>query len=229
MNASSGTDKVKFDSSADLVSHRYDYRKENYKEKELKRRKDRVKVIKKMPQPEQKTKEWFDMRKKCITATKISTALDEDPYEYPIDLLLDKTGRGVPFISNVNTHHGCKYEQIGDMYYAFRNNVKVDEYGLLIHDKHRFVGASPDGICNWKTKDGNHLSKLVGRLLEIKFPKTRQILVEGKLNGEIVPHYYYIQCQTQLFVTNMDECDFLQCKIYEYADWDEFSKIANLI
>ena len=46
-------------------------------------------------------------------------------------------------------------------------NVKVDEYGLLQHDKYPFIGASPDGICDKTTLDGNKLTKLVGRLLEI--------------------------------------------------------------
>ena len=54
---------------------------------------------------------------------------------------------GVPFKENENVHHGKKYEQIGTMFYSFRNNVAVAEYGLIQHDKYEFIGASPDGIC----------------------------------------------------------------------------------
>src|SRR5690606_18186946 len=111
--------------------------------------------------------------------TAIAIVLDEDPYKYPAELLLDKCDRGVPFKENENVHHGKKYEQIGNMFYAFRNNVIVEEYGLIQHHEHSFIGASPDGICSKYTCDSK-LSKLVGRLLEIKFPKIRKIITEGK-------------------------------------------------
>src|SRR5690606_9969687 len=153
---------------------------------------------------------------KCITATKVSTAIDEDPYEHPATLLLDKCGRGEPFVENKFVHHGKKYEDIGAMFYSCRNNVKMQEYGLLQDDRFPFIGASPDGICLKKTYDGNGLTKLVGRLLEIKFPATRPILTKGDLNGVICPRQYYLQCLTQMYVTKMDECDFLQCKVDEY-------------
>ena len=63
---------------------------------------------------------------------------------------------------------------------------------------------------------------MVGRLLEIKFPATRPILTKGDLNGVICPRQYYLQCLTQMYVTKMDECDFLQCKVDEYDSYDEF-------
>ena len=36
-----------------------------------------------MPQPEQRSKEWFDFRYGMITASDIATALGENPYEPP--------------------------------------------------------------------------------------------------------------------------------------------------
>ena len=126
------------------------------------------------------------------------------------------------FIENEYVHHGKKYEEIGNMFYSFRNNVSVGEYGLIQHDKHTFIGASPDGICDKNTTDGHNLSKLIGRLLEIKFPAIRKIKMQGNLDGDICPHYYYVQVQTQLFVTNLDECDFLQCKVEEYESCGRF-------
>lgn len=217
-------DKIQFSSADDLVSHRYDYDGDTFQEDVYIRRKKRVIEIKKIPQVEQKSQAWLDQRNQCLTATAVAIALDEDPYKYPAELLLDKCGRGVPFEENENVHHGKKYEQVGNMFYAFRNNVSVGEYGLLQHDKYSFIGASPDGICNKTTLNGDKLTKLVGRLLEIKFPKTRKIVTEGKLDGDIVPHYYYVQIQTQLFVTGLDECDFLQCKPEEYESWEDYVK-----
>lgn len=237
---------IRIESFNDLVSHRYDCiemgndkkRKLTQNNYNLIEKSNRIEEIKKIPQHEQQTTGWYEERNQCLTATAIATILDEDPYNYPIEILLDKCGRGKQFEENEYVHHGKKYEQVGNMFYSFRNNVKVGEYGLLRHNKYPFVGASPDGICEKTTNDGK-LSKLVGRLLEIKFPKTRKINTKGKLDGDICPHQYYIQVQTQLFVTGMDECDFLQCKIDEYGSWQEFiddsrrdvpglSKITNL-
>lgn len=221
------SDKINLASANDLVSHRHDYPHSTYKEAIYIKRRKRIVKIKKIPQHEQKSDEWLQQRSQCLTATAIATALDEDPYKYPAELLLDKCGRAPPFEENENVHHGKKYEQIGTMFYSFRNNILVAEYGLIQHDKYDFIGASPDGICEKHTFDSQKLSKLVGRLLEIKFPKTRKINTEGNLNGDICPHYYYVQVQTQLYVTKMDECDFLQCQIEEYNSWEEFVQDSN--
>ncbi|AVL94863.1 YqaJ viral recombinase family protein [Moumouvirus australiensis] len=219
-------DKINLNTYLDLISHKYDYNHKEYKKSKYIKRLKRVEEIKKIPQFEQKSKEWLDQRNECLTATAISKAIDEDPYEYPVDLLFDKCGKK-PFVENENVHHGNKYEEIGTMFYSFRNNVDVKEYGLLQHHEKKMIGASPDGICDSKTYHNNKLSKLIGRLLEIKFPKTRQIMTTGNLDGDICPHYYYLQVQAQLFVTELDECDFLQCKIEEYDSWEEYILDSN--
>jgi putative phage-type endonuclease len=214
-------DKVEFSVPANLVSHRHDYEKKVFDEgSDYLRRKNRITVIKDIPQHEQGTQAWLDQRKDCITATGIAIALDEEPYSSPWDLIVEKV-LGKKFIENKNVHHGKKYEEIGSMHYGFRNHIKVADYGLLQDDTYKFIGASPDGICEKLTPSGT-LSKLVGRLLEIKFPTSREIQTEGALDGDIVPHYYYWQILTQLYVTKMDECDFLQCKIEEYESWDAY-------
>lgn len=182
----------------------------------------------KIPQFEQKSQAWFNQRNNCLTATAIAAVLDEDPYKFPSQLLLDKCGRGEPFIDNANVHHGKKYEKIGSMHYSEKNNIHMLDFGLLQHEVYSFIGASPDGICSETTLTNDACSTLVGRLLEIKFPKLRKIVTEGELDGEICPHYYYIQVQTQLFVTGLDECDFLQCQMEEYSSRQEFLNDLSL-
>lgn len=210
----------------DLINHSYDSARRHYKEEYYVNKKNRIVELKSIPQYEQKSVEWLEQRKGCLTATAIAIALNEDPYKYPIELLLDKCGRGKPFEDNINIHHGKKYEHIGTMFYSFRNNITIAEYGMIQHDVHKFIGASPDGICEKYTCDGK-LSKLVGRLLEIKFPRLRKIKITGELDGDICPHYYYVQVQTQLYVTGMDECDFLQCQVEEYHTWHDFLEDAH--
>lgn len=215
------SDKIQLSSSEDLITHRYDCLTDKYQESIYTRRRKRIIKLKAIPQFEQKSPEWLSQRIGCLTATAVAQALDEDPYRYPIELLFDKCGRGEPFVENANVHHGKKYEEIGNMFYSFRNNIKVAEYGLIQHEKYSFIGASPDGICE-KYTNNEKLSKLVGRLLEIKFPKLRKIVTDGKLDGDICPHYYHRQVETQLFVTQLDECDFLQCQMEEYDSWQDF-------
>lgn len=221
------SDKIQLNYAEDLVSHRHDYKHAKFKEAIYIKRRKRIVELKQIPQHEQKSDAWLNQRKESLTATAVAIALDEDPYKYPIQLLLDKCDRGEPFVENENVHHGKKYEQIGNMFYSFRNNVAVAEYGLIQHTKNKFVACSPDGICEKNTNSSDKLTKLVGRLLEIKFPKTRKINTEGSLNGDICPHYYFIQVQTQLYVTEMDECDFLQCKMEEYDSWKDFIADSN--
>lgn len=219
-------DKIQLGCSEDLVSHTHDYGQNEYTEEIYLKRLERICQVKQLPQAEQKSEKWLQQRSECLTATAIAIVLDEDPYKYPAELLIDKCGKGAPFEENENVHHGKKYEQIGNMYYSFRNNVNVGEYGLLQNDKYKFIGASPDGICEKNTGE-NKLTKLVGRLLEIKFPRLRRINTEGDLDGDICPHYYYVQVQTQLFVTQLDECDFLQCQMEEYDSWEDFLQDSN--
>lgn len=206
----------------EYVNHSFEIHADKYIDETFIRREKRVKYLKSVPQPEQKSVEWLEMRKSCLTATKIASVINEDKNEGPFETLMDKCGRGVPFSSNMFTHHGVKYEPIANAIYAYRHNVEVEEYGLLIHEKYSFIGASPDGICDSHLLSRNGLSKIVGRLLEIKCPKLRVIQTEGELDGDIVPHYYWVQVQMQLEVTDLDECDFLQCSIDEYASREEF-------
>lgn len=209
-------------SPSELINHLNDLNLDKFKKSQYIRREKRIVEIKSIPQHEQKSVKWLKQRETCLTATAIAIALDEDPYKTPAYLLLDKCGRCPKFVANKFTHHGNKYETIASMYYSFRNNINMAEYGMIKHSKQKFIGASPDGICERSTLDGKGLSSLVGRLLEIKCPACRPIKFIGDLDGDRCPHQYFVQVQTQLFVTEMDECDFLQCKITEYESWEEY-------
>lgn len=171
--------------------------------------------------PEQRTKEWFAMREGAITASDGGTVLGVNGHEPKFRFLLKKT-IGIPFTSNKYCYHGKKLEEIATMVYAYRMNVTVEEFGLMMHPNIKFLGASPDGICNRYKLDGKHISKYVGRMLEIKCPYTRQIKKEGEIKGEICPIYYWVQVQLQLECCDLEECDFWQCKLDEYDSRDEF-------
>ena len=181
---------------------------------------DHVDYIANIPQPEQRTEEWFAMRKNMITASCAAQVIGENPYpnQSPDDLILDKLDLGRPFNDNKFVHHGKKYEEIATKIYEEIYDIKVEEYGLVPHISKPiipFIGASPDGIASHYTLQ-NKFSPMVGRMLEIKCPYSRKINTEGVIDGEICPHYYHCQVQQQLECCDLEYCDFWQCTIQEF-------------
>jgi putative phage-type endonuclease len=179
-----------------------------------------------LPQPEQRSKEWFDFRYGMITASDIATALGENPYESPENLILKKCDPNFPFLDNKFVHHGKKYEPTATMIYEHIYDVKVTEFGCLKDPKVSFLGASPDGICSKATLN-NKFSPLLGTMLEIKCPYSREIKTKGLIDGDICPHYYYCQVQIQEQCCELEDCDFWQCKLTEYESREDYLKDTN--
>jgi putative phage-type endonuclease len=190
------------------------------------KRSDQFKKLRNIKLPEQRSKEWFAMRDGAITASDGGCVLDVNKYEPPYKFIIKKC-IGAPFNSNEFCYHGKKLEEIATMIYAYRMNVTVEEFGLMMHPTYSFLGASPDGICNNYKHDGIHRSKYVGRMLEIKCPFVRKINKTGNICGDICPIYYWVQVQLQLECCDLEECDFWQCILREYKDRDEFIADTN--
>jgi len=188
--------------------------------------KRRYKICKKLDQiktPEQHTPEWFSLRKTCISASDAGTAVKLNHNEAQFSLILKKV-EDIPFIPNEYCYHGTKFETIARMIYEYRANVRVKEYGLMKNKKIDYLGASPDGIATKYKYNGKNIANLVGRMLEIKCPAKRTIYTDGEIYDHICPAYYFAQIQQQLECCDLDECDFWQCKILEYASRDDFIK-----
>ena len=171
--------------------------------------------------PEQRSPEWFAMRDGKITASDGGTVIDKNHHEKQYNFIIKKTVRP-PFQSNEFCHHGKKYEDVATIIYESRMNVSTDEFGLIGHPTIDFLGASPDRICNKYKWDRTHLSKYVGRMVEIKCPYRRKIKHSGPIVDGICPIYYWVQVQLQLECCNLEECDFWQCEIREYTNKKEF-------
>ena len=111
-----------------------------------------------------------------------------------------------------------------------RNNKKWNEIEKEIEQIH-----SETEKCEYIDAYGIK-TKLVGRMLEIKCPNRRRIklnldepitdLVLGSKKG-ICPSYYWCQVQLQLNCCELDECDFWQCEIIEYADRNDYINDTN--
>jgi putative phage-type endonuclease len=183
-----------------------------------------------LPQPVQKSKEWFEIRKNKITASEIASVLTNsyklckyyvkefdiknfkynndkccNPYCSYKNFLMKKCGIGEKFSGNIFTYWGQRFEPIVQKLYSHMNDKNVYEFGFIIHEKYSYLGASPDGI----TSDGI--------MIEIKCPYKREI------NG-IIPLYYWKQIQLQLEVCNLEVCDYIECNFEEYSNEKEFLK-----
>jgi len=182
---------------------KYNNLTESIDNKKLEELREQVRKLRDFKQPEQRTEEWYNYRNTMITASDWATVLGKNSYSASNrDLLLQKVTGITKNFTAPAVEWGKKYEPIANKIYEKRNNVEVIEFGCLRHPIHEFLGASPDGI----TKDGI--------MLEIKCPISR--LITG-----IPTDYYWIQVQGQLEVCDLDQCDFLECKIIEYDGNDE--------
>lgn len=187
----------------------------------------KVSLLMQKKQPEQLSKEWFDMRKNCITASSAASLLVRDSVtcdtyiqEYKLQNVFKKDGKccnpysskldyiknkvlGSTFKGSVATYWGQKYEQIVQDIYSVNNKTQVLEFGLLPHNTIPFLACSPDGITP------------NGVMLEIKCPFRR--VIDG-----IPPFYYFIQVQIQLETCDLEVCDFVEYSFVEFGTKEEW-------
>jgi putative phage-type endonuclease len=179
----------------------------------------KIKMLSEIPQPVQRTEEWYKFRWNLITASNAWKAFESQPtinqliYEKCQPLKTDMNEECTESIKIVNTntplHWGQKYEPLSVLLYEKKYDTKVGDFGCIPHSTYKFIGASPDGINIDKKSDR------YGRMLEIKNVVSREI------NG-IPKKEYWIQMQLQMEVCDLDECDFLETKFTEYTDFDAY-------
>ena len=188
---------------------------------------NRVKYLSELPQPAQRTPEWYAFRHQLITASNAYKAFENESarnqliYEKCQPLIIDTTTTTTPpknqFV-NVNSpmHWGQKYEPLSVMYYEHVYKTKVQDFGCIQHDIYHFLGASPDGII------GDHTLPNFGRMLEIKN------IVNREITG-IPKKEYWIQTQLQMETCDLDECDFLETRFVEYKSVEEFNADGDFL
>jgi hypothetical protein len=169
-------------------------------------------MLRNIPQPEQRTDEWFEFRWNRITASSAYKILDTqsniNQFIYSKCKPIDKAKYSKVNIKSA-THHGHKYEEVSVIIYEDMYNTKIEEFGCIPSGNCYCIGASPDGI-NVKRNNPRF-----GRLLEIKNPVSR------KITG-IPKKAYWVQMQIQMFVTELYECDFLETSFKDYENEAEY-------
>uniref|UniRef100_A0A6C0B8M6 YqaJ viral recombinase domain-containing protein n=1 Tax=viral metagenome TaxID=1070528 RepID=A0A6C0B8M6_9ZZZZ len=173
---------------------------------------DKINALKNLPQPKQKTKEWYEFRYNLITASNIWKALSSPAQRN--SLIYDKCKPLNMFQSSTNTesamHWGIKYEPLTVMWYEHVYQTKLDDFGCIQHPIHKCIGASPDGINTDPTNKA-----LFGRMVEIKNIVNREITGCPK-------EEYWVQTQVQMETCDLDECDFVETRFKEYENEEQF-------
>ena len=157
------------------------------------------------PRIEQRTPEWYAIRRELVTASDFAQALGDAKFGTQRQFFIKKCGY-VEEAFNASMpplKWGIMFEPVAADLYVQRNGGVLHDFGLLRHPTLPFIGASPDGITDH------------GIMVEIKCPYRR------KVTGQ-VPLQYYYQIQGQLEVCGLDECDYLECEFAEYDELDEF-------
>ena len=173
----------------------------------------KIQSLREIPQPTQRTPEWYQFRWNLITASnawkafETQSSINQLIYEKCQPLkTFEENGEDEKMV-NTNTamHWGQKFEPLSVMIYEDIYNSKVEDFGCIQHPTYKFLGASPDGIII-ESSTGRY-----GRMLEIKNPVSREITGIPKKE-------YWVQMQLQMEVCDLDECDFLETKFVEYSD-----------
>lgn len=174
-----------------------------------------IQCLLKMPQPKQKTAEWYECRNNLITASNLWKVFGTENQR--ASLMAEKMGGGGGsggdklgnFADNINStlHWGNKFEPLSVVIYQDKTKTRVGDFGCIIHDKYKFIGASPDGIVV------NEESPLYGYMLEIKN------IVNRDIDG-IPKKEYWIQTQIQMETCNLDNCHFVETrfKMFDSAE-----------
>lgn len=195
--------------------------------------------LQKIPQHEQRSPEWFAQRKGKLTSSDAAAVTGTNPYCTYDELLLKKCGIEKPFIGNIATLHGQKYEDPAiELYCRVSGRINYN-FGLLnytdinknlkdYNPDHDFLAGSPDGIA---TSIINPDEEPV--LLEVKCPFRR------KIKTGYIPEYYIPQVQLNLYICNLKIADFIEycpktnnlniVRIYRDTDWlnKAFPKLIN--
>ena len=174
---------------------------------------EKINYLRSIPQPVQRTEEWYKTRYNLITASNAYKCFENNNQKNSI--IYEKCKpyeiRTENSFATLNTamHWGQKYEDISVQIYEKRYTTQIEDFGCIPHSEYKFVGASPDGI----NVDLN--SERYGRMLEIKNIVNREIVDDPKKE-------YWVQMQLQMEVCNLNECDFLETRFKEYESYEEF-------
>jgi len=145
---------------------------------------------------EQRSPEWFELRKRRMTASHAQAisangkGLTSYIREKMCDIYSISTTES---FTNSAMEHGIEQEEVARTIYEFESGNGVIEVGFVVYND--YAGASPDGIVG---NDG---------LVEIKCPTNKvyfNLLLDQKIDSK-----YLWQMQMQMLVCDRKWCDYV--------------------
>ena len=178
------------------------------------------------------SKLWYKYRAGRVTASNMKSVCHTDSAN-PSQSLIKRICYPELFVfTSKQTEWGKKHETIARERYlkvarVKHQNLQLSENGLYINPKWPFIGASPDGIvkcdccaegvveikCPYKHRENTIEYAAVN---DKQFCLTKQ----GDLLQLSRSHEYYYQVQTQIFVCDVQYCDFC---VFTFSDMDNES------
>lgn len=145
---------------------------------------------------EQRTDEWYSIRKGKMTASNAETIIDNgkglETYIYNLMAEYYSSAEKENYI-NADMQRGIDLEPEARLEFEFYTGLDVQEVGFVEYND--FIGVSPDGLVG---DDG---------LIEIKCPND-SIYFKLLLSNNIKPEYI-AQMQMQMYVTDRQYCYFV--------------------
>lgn len=145
---------------------------------------------------EQRTEDWYNIRKGKMTASNAETIIANgkglETYIYNLMAVYYSSAEKESYI-NADMQRGIDLEPEARLEFEFYTDLDVQEVGFIEYND--FIGVSPDGLIG---DDG---------LIEIKCPND-SIYFKLLLSNNIKPEYI-AQMQMQMYVTDRQYCYFV--------------------
>lgn len=154
---------------------------------------------------EQRSSEWFDLRKGKITSSEIHKILGRDPLTdtartYLLEKVSEVYGGVVEPATGAALEWGTELEPLAIQVYEERTGVVVEKASFVPFSDH--YGGSPDGLL------------LPEGIIEVKCPhRSVNHFKHGLIDSpekfkKTAPNYYY-QCISNMICTKTKWCDFI--------------------
>jgi len=165
---------------------------------------------------DQRSQSWHQKRGEMITASEVTKAFKTATPSARREIMLKKVEGAKPGEGggmNAACAWGTQFEPVAKYLYCKMNGGgSVIDTSCVVHPKHPFLGASPDGI--YFAMDPT--DPRWGKLIEFKCPISRKFDQTTP-----IPDAYYHQMQMQMECTDIDECDYVEMRFATFTktDW----------
>jgi putative phage-type endonuclease len=193
---------------------------------------EKVKLLKQIKVPEQRSPAWYDARKGAVTASDLASILPRNqalcsfyaaefqadvkyserascnPYSTCRDFIIKKTEMDAEHSVRAVREEFQTSAAIlhGNMFEPIATRIYSEIVGERVHEFGLI--AHPSGIPLAASPDG--ITEDTATMLEIKCPASRRV-------SDVPPLWYWVQMQAQMACCGLDLCHFFDCKFVKYA------------